>query len=95
MRGTLRQSMTIPRFKLYHYQATRSARVKWMLHEVVDDEYLEKNPNHCVPTLEITTPDGRSMHMIESGAMVTFLADAFPDKGLAPPSSGLRARRRV
>ncbi|RLB41134.1 MAG: glutathione S-transferase family protein, partial [Deltaproteobacteria bacterium] len=88
--------METAKFKLYHYPTTRSARVKWMLHEVVDDdfdveivplyegkqygdEYLEKNPNHCVPTLEITMPDGRSMHMIESGAMVTFLADAFPE----------------
>ena len=93
--------METPRFKLYHYPATRSARVKWMLHEVLDDDfevelvpvyegkqyepaYLRKNPNHCVPTLEITLPDGGVMHMLESGAMVTFLADAFPDKGLAP-----------
>lgn len=93
--------MTAIRFKLYHYPATRSARVKWMLHEVLDDdfevelvplyegtqydaEYLSKNPNHNVPTLEITMPDGRSTHMLESGAMVTFLADAFPEKGLAP-----------
>lgn len=92
------------RFKLYHYPATRSARVKWMLHEVVGDdfdvervplyegkqyeeEYLSKNPNHCVPTLGITTPDGQTTHMLESGAMVTFLADAFPDKGLSPPPS--------
>jgi glutathione S-transferase len=94
--------MKTPRFKLYHYPATRSARVKWMLHEVVDDdfevelvplyegkqyeaEYLHKNPNHNVPTLAITMPDGHSMHMLESGAMVTFLADAFPERGLAPP----------
>jgi len=94
--------METPRFKLYHYPATRSARVKWMLHEVLEDDfevevvsvyegkqyepgYLRKNPNHCVPTLEITMPDGRSKHMIESGAMVTFVADAFPERGLAPP----------
>ena len=31
--------MTTPRFKLYHYPATRSARVIWILHEVVDDEF--------------------------------------------------------
>ena len=52
-------------------------------------EYLTKNPNHCVPTLQVTMPDGRSMHMIESAAMVTFLADAFPEKGLAPAPSPL------
>ena len=102
--------MTRPRFKLYHFPATRSARVKWMLHEVLDDdfeveivrvyegeqygsEYMSKNPNHNVPTLEIAMPDGRSKHMLESGAMVTFLADAFPEKGLAPPPSPLSIER--
>lgn len=102
--------MSKHRFKLYHYPATRSARVKWMLHEVLDDdfeveivpvyegkqyepEYLSKNPNHNVPTLEIKMSDGRSMHMIESGAMVTFLADAFPEKGLAPAPSPLSLER--
>jgi glutathione S-transferase len=102
--------MKPPKFKLYHYPATRSARVKWMLHEVVEDdfevelvslyegkqyeaEYLRKNPNHNVPTLEITMPDGRSMHMLESGAIVTFLADAFPEKGLAPPPEPLSLER--
>ena len=102
--------METARFKLYHYPATRSARVKWMLHEVLDDdfeveivsvyegkqydaEYLGKNPNHNVPTLEITMPDGQSMHMIESGAMVALLADAFPEKELAPPPSPLSLER--
>jgi glutathione S-transferase len=94
--------MEKPRFKLYHFPATRSARVKWVLHEVLDDDfevetvslyrgeqyepdYLQKNPNHCVPTLEMTLPDGSSRIMLESGAIVTFLADSFPEKGLAPP----------
>ena len=31
--------------------------------------------------------------MLESGAMVTFLADAFPEKGLAPPPSPLSHER--
>ncbi len=94
--------MKTPTFKLYHFPATRSARVKWMLHEVLEDdfevelvnlyageqhdpEYVRKNLNHCVPTLDVTMEDGTTMHMIESGAMVTFLADTFPEKGLAPP----------
>jgi glutathione S-transferase len=102
--------MEAQRFKLYHYPATRSARVKWMLHEVLDDafevelvpvyegkqyeaEYMAKNPNHCVPTLQITMPDGKSMHMIESAAMVAFLADAFPEKHLAPAPSTLSLER--
>ena len=99
-----------PRFKLYHFPASRSARVKWMLHEVLDDDfeveiveaydgatfeedYLLKNPNHNVPTLEIRQPDGATTYMLESGAMVAFLADGFPDKGLAPPPSPLSVER--
>ena len=31
--------MNIQRLKLYHYPASRSARVKWMLHEVVGDAF--------------------------------------------------------
>lgn len=102
--------MDITNIKLYHYPATRSTRVKWMLHEVVGDafeteivslyegeqyrpDYLRKNPNHSVPTLELTLADGSSMHMIESGAMVALLADAFPDKQLAPPPDALSFER--
>ena len=90
------------RFKLYHYPAVRSARVKWLLHELVGDQfnvevvelydaeqysqrYLAINPNHCVPTLEIAADDGEVVRMVESGAMIVFLADLFPTKLLAPP----------
>lgn len=100
----------VERIKLYHYPATRSARVKWMLHEVLGDEfdvervdiydavqygdnYLAKNPNHAVPTLELGLSDGSVMHMIESGAMIDWLADAFPDARLAPPADGLSSER--
>ncbi len=31
--------MRIDRLKLYHYPASRSARVKWALHEVVGDDF--------------------------------------------------------
>jgi glutathione S-transferase len=102
--------MSAPRFKLYHFPASRSARVKWMLHEVVGDDfelevvplyhgaqympgYLAKNPNHCVPTLRVDFADGSTMHMVESGAMVAFLADVFPEKALAPPASEQSQRR--
>jgi glutathione S-transferase len=27
------------KFNLYHYPAVRSARVKWLLHELVDDQF--------------------------------------------------------
>jgi glutathione S-transferase len=93
--------MPIQHLKLYHYPASRSARAKWMLHEVVGDafevekvdlygavqysaEFLRLNPNHCVPVLEITWDTGAVQRLIESAAMVAFLADAFPDAGLAP-----------
>jgi glutathione S-transferase len=93
--------MTIQRLKLYHFPASRSARVKWLLHELLEDEfdvevvqlyqgvqytpeYLAMNPNHNVPALEITMDDGERHTMLESGAMVLFLADLYPDKNLAP-----------
>lgn len=93
--------MQISRLKLYHYPASRSARVKWLLHELLEDdfdvevvplyegaqfsaEYLQMNPNHNVPTLEITLHSGETMIMLESGAMISLLADVYPDKRLAP-----------
>lgn len=94
--------MNIERLKLYHYPASRSARVKWMLHELLGDdfavevvpmydaaqyrpEFLKLNPNHNLPVLEITWDTGRVQHMLESAAMVAFLADAYPARQLAPP----------
>lgn len=102
--------MNFTRLKLYHYPATRSARVKWLLHELLGDdfdveivplyecalhspEYLEKNPNHNVPALEITLENGEHKMMLESGAMIAFLADIFPDKGLAPPPDSFSMER--
>ena len=93
--------MKFTRLKLFHYPATRSVRVKWLLHELLGDDfdvevvplydcaqhspqYLEKNPNHNVPSLEITLDNGERRMMLESGAMVALLADLFPEKGLAP-----------
>ena len=93
--------MKIKNLKLFHYPATRSARVKWILHELVGDafevekvelyaaaqysaEFLQMNPNHCVPLLQITWDTGATQSMIESAAMVAFLADAYPHAALAP-----------
>jgi len=84
---------------------SRSARVKWLLHELVGDdfevetlalyqgqqyqpEYLQRNPNHAVPVLELSLADGSLFTMIESGAMVALLADLYPASALAPPASG-------
>jgi glutathione S-transferase len=54
--------------------------------------YLAKNPNHGVPLLEVEFDDGSTLRMIESAAMVAFLADAAPEKQLAPPPGPSRAR---
>lgn len=94
--------MTPHHLKLHHFPASRSARAKWMLHEVVgnnfevsrvalydgaqySDEFLRLNPNHAVPVLEITWDNGTVQRVIESAAIVAFLADAYPAAGLAPP----------
>ena len=101
--------MSIKSVKLYHYPMSRSARVKFLLHEIYGEdfetiqmdmmkgegrapEFLAKNPNHAVPVLDITFEDGRTKTMIESGAMIMWLADAYPDKGLAPSQDDLDAR---
>ncbi len=101
--------MTIQHLKLFHYPATRSARVKWALHEAVGDafavervdlyaaqqysaEFLRINPNHSVPVLEITWRDGSTQHLLESAAMVAFIADAYREKNLAPPAAATRER---
>jgi glutathione S-transferase len=55
-------------------------------------EFLRLNPNHAVPVLEIAWDDGSSMTMVESAAMVMFLADAFPERDLAPPPGPTQAR---
>jgi glutathione S-transferase len=49
------------------------------------DEFLRLNPNHAVPVLEITWDNGTVQRVIESAAIVAFLADAYPAAGLAPP----------
>ncbi len=89
---------------------SRSARVKWLLHELVGDDfdvetlglyqgqqyqadYLRRNPNHAVPVLEVSLSDGSVFTMIESGAMVSLLADLYPVEGLAPPPADFTPER--
>jgi glutathione S-transferase len=55
-------------------------------------QYMLRNPNHAVPILDITWEDGSVQTIIESGAMVTFLADAFPEAGVAPTDMASPAR---
>lgn len=101
--------MMFKSLKLYHYPLTRSVRVKWMLHEVLDQDFdvevvpvirggmqtpemLAKNPNHNLPMLDITWADGSVQTMLESGAMVLWLAEIYPEKLLAPPPEATQAR---
>jgi glutathione S-transferase len=94
--------MRIRRLVLHHFPTSRSARVRWALHECVGDafetvrvdlyrgaqyrsEFLALNANHAVPVLEVEWDDGRVQRLVESAALVAFLADAYPDRGLAPP----------
>lgn len=94
--------MDLSKLVLYHYPATRSARVRWMLYETIGDgfeirrvdlyggdqyepAYLARNPNHNVPMLEIHWGEGDVQVMLESAAIVEWLAEAFPEKNLAPP----------
>ena len=93
--------MDIKKFKLYHYPLTRSSRVRWLLHEIFDDNFeleivnihngqlhnknfISINPFHSIPLLEIEKENGEVFHMIESGAIITFLADIYPEKKLSP-----------
>lgn len=98
----------IKHLTLYHYPLSRSARVRLLLEEIgcdyelvkvdmlrgegMSEAHLARNPNHAVPVLDITYADGTQQTLIESGAMILWLADAFPEAGLAPPASDLRAR---
>ncbi len=82
--------------KLYYVPSTRAGRARWMLEELEipyelhrldpsvrenrQPPYLALNPLGTVPTLV----DG-DVVVYESLAICLYLADKFPDKGLAPP----------
>jgi glutathione S-transferase len=90
----------ITNLRLYHFPGVRSARVSWLLHELGQpfelvpihlfrgDQYSPRfravNPAHNLPVLEFQTPHGEKMAMVESGAIVTMLADLWPEAKLAP-----------
>ncbi len=60
--------------------------------EQYHEDYLQKNPNHNVPVLEITLDDDSVHRVLESVAIVEWLADAFPDKQLSPAPGLSQAR---
>lgn len=81
--------------KFYHAPWSRSSSVLWLLEELgvdyelveidirqeggVPEEYRKIQPNKKVPAIE---HDG--IVITERAAITTYLADAFPDAGLAP-----------
>ena len=94
---------------LHHYPLSRSVRVKWLLHEILGDDFtvihvplmqggqfaadfIAKNPNHGVPVLDIVYDDGTEQVIFESGAIMLWLADAYPNTALAPRPTDLPAR---
>ena len=88
--------------KLYEFAPTRSIRARWILQELGVDfeavsvnlaagehrrpEFLELNPAGKVPLLV----DG-DLVLSESVAIVLYLGEKFPDRGLVPADLRLRA----
>ena len=82
--------------QLYYIPKTRSSRARWMLEELgvpyelvrmtfqdaKSPEYLRIHPLGAVPALK----DGEII-VFESAAIIAYLADTFPERGFAPPTS--------
>ena len=91
------------KMKLYEFGPTRSIRVRWTLQELGADfepirvnlaagehgrpEFLKINPAGKIPVLV----DG-DLVLTESVAIVLYLAEKYPDKGLLPVSLNERAQ---
>ena len=84
--------------KLFYIPNTRASRPRWMLEELgvpyelarIDwdtasgEQYRrDVHPLGAVPALQ----DGAQV-IIESAAIIAYLADKFPEKGMAPPLAG-------
>ncbi len=76
--------------ELYYTPRTRALRPRWLLEELeipytihsIDLFGGERNPIHPLGSVPAMLIDGKTM--FESGAMSHWLADRFPEKGLAP-----------
>lgn len=89
--------------KLYGFGATRSLRVQWVLNELdleyefvpvklkegehFSSDFLRLNPAHKVPVLV----DGDAV-ITESAAIVLYLAEKHPEKGLLPTDLAQRGQ---
>jgi glutathione S-transferase len=89
--------------KLYGFAGTRSQRALWGLHEVdADFEYVSVNllaGEHKQPEFLRINPAGRVPVLVdgdqiipESAAIVLYLADKYPEKGLLPVDLDERAQ---
>lgn len=85
--------------ELYYTPHTRSSRPRWLLEELdvpyqlrpVDLFGGERNPLHPLGSVPAVSLDGEVL--IESGAICHWLADHFPEKGLAPAINDPRRAR--
>lgn len=82
--------------ELYYTPHTRSVRPRWLLEELAAPYRLrlvdlfggEHNPLHPLGSVPAVRIDGETL--IESGAICHWLADCFPEKGLAPATTDPR-----
>jgi len=82
--------------KLYYSPKSRSARPRWMLEEIgapYRTEILEYGTTMKGPAYLAINPMGKVPAIVHGGRIVTeaaaictYLADAYPDAGLAPPT---------
>jgi glutathione S-transferase len=89
--------------KLYGFGATRSLRVLWALNELaVEFEFVPVNlkaGEHLTPRFLALNPAGKvpvlvdgDLVLTESAAIILYLAEKYPDKGLLPIDLTLRAQ---
>lgn len=92
---------TKPRLKLYHAVPSRAATVRWMLEEIGEPYEIEvlnlKQGDQAKPAYLALNPMGKVPTLVDNGVAITetsaiccYLADAFPEAGLAPPIGDAR-----
>lgn len=86
---------------LYHFAPSRSMTARWMLEEIGEPYELrvlkDKQGEHRKPDFLAINPMGKVPALVHKGAVVTetaaiccYLADAFPEAGLAVPIGDAR-----
>ena len=77
--------------ELKEYGLKGEARKFWQ-----DQDYLRKNPNAALPTLEAYYEQGRPLILTQSLSMLDFLEETYPDsRPLMPPVTDMAARCKV